>query len=904
MGAHLGRDRDSVERDVREAMNRVWRRAWSYIRRLFAHDRVERELDEELRAYVGLLTEEKRRSGLTGQDARRAALLEAGGVEQIKEKVRAVRAGAWLDDLLRDLRCGVRSLRRTPVFTGAALLALALGVGATAAVFSVVNAVLLRPLPYADPDRLVVLLHGGRDPVSPANYLDWRSQSSAFAGMAAAEYTTPTLGGSGQTERVQALRVTPDLFALLGVGALLGRTFIAADLLAPMEREVVLSYGLWQRRYAGDPAVVGSRILLSGEPHTVVGVMPRTFMFAPFWATASELWLSLSLADRATSRNGSSLRVFARLRPNVTLAQARSQLGVITARLEEEYPGTNRDVTVTSLTDMAVGGVRTALLVLLAAVGAVLLIACANVAHMLLARAATRRREMALRVALGAGRARLLRQLLVETLLLALTGGVLGLGLARAAVRALVALSASSVPRAETVNVDLRIVLFTLGLSLATGLIVGLAPAWRALGGGQAAVLREGERGTTEGGGRSRLRDLLMASEFAFALMLLVGAGLLIRSFAALRAIDPGFDAHHVLSFVVPVSGTAEAAPGRRMVFFQELLGRVRALPGVEAAGAINHLPLAGDIWGFPFRVEGAPSPRPGETPVATYRVVLPGYFETMRIPLERGRPINEGDVLSNTPVVVINEFLARRFWPDEDAIGKRLTLDDPENDPTWLTVAGVVKNTVRSEWALPPEEEIFLPWLQTRDYLEDERAHHAYLTYVVRTQRDPVTLVPAIRDLVRTLDASIPVADVLTMDDAVIAANARPRFTLVLLGAFAAIAVLLAAVGIFGLISYMVSRRTQEIGIRLALGAQPVAVLREVVGRTLIVAAAGGAVGIAGALILTRLMATLLYGVGARDPLTFVAVPAVLGVVSLFACWVPAWRATRIDPLVALREP
>ncbi len=633
--------------------------------------------------------------------------------------------------------------------------------------------------------------------------------------------------------------------------------------------------------------------------------MPRSFQFSPFWA-AAEVWAPLPMAGRSTNRGDNSLRVFARLRPGGTLQQARAAMAVITARLERAYPGTNRDVRVVPLADEVVGGVRNALVVLLGAVGLVLLIACANVAHMQLARATTRQREVAVRTALGAGRARLVRQLLTESLVLSLAGSVLGVLLALLGVRVLVALAGTSIPRADGIGLDVRVLGFALVVSLATGLLSGLAPALQAARPDLTGGLREGARGATESVMRNHVRSVLIGSQFALALMLLVGAGLMMRSFIALRTLDPGFDPGHVVTAVVPVSGTAEASPGRRLVFFRTLLERVRALPGVASAGAINHLPIAGDIWGFPFRVEGRPRPAPGETPSATYRVIMPGYFETMRIRITSGRDISERDDVNAPGVVVINQYVAEHYWPGESPIGKRIATDrdDASGKTDWLTVVGVVPNVVHSDWAAPPEEEIYVPWLQTRFYLEGPGAHVAYLTLVVRATGDAAALEPVIRSTIGSLDPAVPVTEEQTMQSVVLAANAQPRFYLVLLVTFACVALLLAAVGIYGVISYTVSRRTHEIGIRMALGAKPGEVSRLVTSQGMVVVLVGGVAGIIGALLLTRLMRTLLYGVQPRDTLTFLLVPAVLGAVALVASWVPARRATRIDPLIALRMP
>lgn len=819
------------------------------------------------------------------------------------KQARHGRSGTLLDTMVQDARYGIRTLARTPAFTMAAVVALALGIGANAAIFSVVDAVILRPLPYENPDRLTVILHDGDGPVSPANFVDWRDQSRSFESMGAAEYWTPNMTGVDEPEKLRALHVTPSIFPMMGAAPLIGRTFLAEEGESGAEHEVVLGYSLWQRRFGGDPRIVGESITLDGARYTVVGVMPRDFKFAPFWATKAELWAPL-VVDAAKGREASSLRIFARLAPGVSIRQAQAEMATVTARLEREYPGTNRDITVQSLKEKVVGDIRPALLVELGAVSFVLLIACANVAHMLLARAAARRKELALRTALGASRARVMRQLLIESLLLSLLGGGAGLLLALAGIRALVTLAPAGIPRIETIGLDARALLFLLTISLLAGVGFGLVPALRASATDLNDALKEGGRGSTEGIRRNRFRSVLMASEFALALMLLVGAGLMIRSFIALRAIDPGFDPHNLLTMVVPVAGSREAAPERRAIFYEELLQRVRSIPGVVSASAINHLPLAGDEWGRTFRVEGRPMEHRGDAPAATYRVIFPGYFRTMDIPLLRGRDVAESDDLDAPAVVVVNEFLASRYWPGEDPIGKRITLDDPERDSvSWLTVVGVVKNAVRSEWAASEHEEIYLPFLQNRSYLEGSGAHVAYQTLVVRTSGEASALAPAVRNAVWSLDSNLPVSEVQTMDAVVARSTAQPRFNLLLLATFAAVALVLAAVGIYGVMSYSVSRRTHEIGLRMALGAQPGDVLRVVVGQAMALATIGACVGLVGALALGRFMSSFLYGVQPSDPLTFLAMSAILGAVALAASYIPARRATRIDPLHALRH-
>lgn len=803
-----------------------------------------------------------------------------------------------LEEFARDLSYSGRTMLRSPAFSAIATVALALGIGANAALFSVVDAVLLRPLAYRDPSRLVTLLHNGSGPVAPANYADWRDQNNSFETVAAAEYWTPNLTRDDPPEHIRGLRLTQGLLPMLGVEPLFGRWFQPGGDRNGSGHVVILSYRLWQRRFAGDRQVLGRSLILDGEAYQVVGVMPREFQFAPFWATRAELWAPLPLGDRIHDRDGNSLRVFARRKPGVDLAQARAEMAALTARLERQHPGTNRQVVVTPLKQNVVGKIETPLLLLLGAVGFVLLIACANVAHMLLARAATRQKETAVRTALGAGRGRLVRQFLTESLLLGSCGGGAGLALAVAGMRALVALSPSRIPRVETVSLDAHVILFLAGITVLTCVAFGLVPAMQATRLDVTAGLKEGARGSSGGSIRSRARNFLVASEFALAVVLLVGAGLMVRSFFALQAVDPGFNPHHVLSLVVSVAGSREFEPDHRASFYRQLMERVGALPGIESAAGINHLPLAGDLWTIGLTIEGRPEPRPGEVPSVVYRVVTPGYFRTMHLPILRGRAIDENDDSRGPGVVMINERAAKAYWPHEDPIGKHIARRS-RGTPAWLTIIGVAADARQESWASRPYPEIYLAAFQTREFLADKGA---YITLVARTAGGPAGLMSAVKNVVWSFDPNLPISEIVTMDGVVAEATAEPRFEMLLLGVFAAVALALAATGIYGVMSYTVSRRTHEIGIRMSLGGSRRQVLWMVLRQGIRLAVAGSAVGIGGALTLSRLMAAMLYGVRPADPATFAAAVSGLIVVALVATYVPARRATRIDPVVALR--
>jgi putative ABC transport system permease protein len=873
----------------------MFRAIWNFLRR---RRRDDRDVEAELRSYADLLTDERTSSGVPRDQARRSALADIGGLEPIKEDMRDAHPGAFFDRLRQDVRFGLRMAARTPGVSLAIVLTLGLGIGATTATFSVVDGVLLRPLPYQDADALVAVMHDRDQPVSPGNFTDWQRDTTGFSTMGAAEYWTPSLTGAGAPEKLYALHVTPEILPMLGVAPAMGRVLAhGADAL----REVVIGHGLWQRAFAGDPAILDREITLDGAAYRVVGVMPQGFRFAPFWATRAELWAPFDAGVRAGQRRSNSLRVFARLAPGATLEQARGSVAAVTARLESEFLGTNRNVTVTPVKDLVVGDVRPSIAVLFGAVLLVLLVACANVAHMLLARASAREKEVAVRAALGAGRRRMIRQFLTESLVFALGGGALGAALAYAGAAVVRALGSSSLPRVEAVGIDGRALAFTLLVALATALIFGIVPALRASRPDLTSTLRDSERGSTAGRGSRRIRSVLIASEIAVAVVLLVAAGLFARSFAAVRHVDPGFNPDRLLAFVVSVTGTAEAAPDRRLAFYQSVVDGVRALPGVERVGAINHVPLVGDIWGLTFAIEGRPTAEPGDEPAATFRVTLPGYFETTGRKLAAGRDFSEADRIGAEPVVIVSEFLARTAWPGDTAIGKRLQMP-PGPKGEWRTVIGVAAHGVRSSWRDRPDREVFLPLLQSAAYRADLRPHVAYFSFVARTSGDPSRLVPEVKRTIQGLSPFVPVSEIVAMPDVVAQATLGDRFMVAVVGAFAVMALVLTSIGIYGVVSFDVSRRRHEIGIRLALGAGAGRVLRGIVLQGLTVTGLGTLAGIGGALLGARAIAGLLFGVTPFDLPTFAAVAGVLAVVAAAACYLPARQASRINPVKELR--
>jgi putative ABC transport system permease protein len=797
----------------------------------------------------------------------------------------------------QDLRHGARMLMKEPGFTLIAVLTLALGTGATTAIFSVVDGVLLRPLPYFDADRVVTLWQrnnqsGAKENgASPANFFDWQSRSQAFAEMAAAEPYSLNLTGVDEPEAFRAWLVTAGFFQILGVGASHGRTFAQEEYKAGNERVVIISYGLWQRRFGADPNLIGRTLRLNGQQYTVLGVMPPEFQFP----TGREMWAPRIATERDKVIRGSGyLPVIGRLKPGVTLAQAQQEMDGIAAQLAREYPQANgeRGVTVVPLPEQLTGRVRPALLVLLGAVGMLLLIACANVASLLLARAAEREREFAVRAALGAARGRLARQLLTESLLLALLGGLVGILLAGWVSSAILSLSSGDLPRAGEVRIGGRVLAFAFVVSALTALIFGLAPALRFSRPDLNRQLREGGRGAT-GLVRQRLRQALVVSEVALALVLLVGAGLLMRSFARLLQVTPGFSTDRALALEVHIWGVART-PEQRAAFFEQTLDRIAALPGVRAAGAVTALPFHDSAIDptVTFTIEGRPAPLPGQEPTAYLTVTTADYFNAMGIPLRRGRFYNRFDRQGTAPVALISETMVRRYWADEDPVGKKITAR-LFGQPINCEIIGIVGDVRHTGLDSDPRPELFRPHLQSP---------YGSMTYVVRTAADSLTLLPAVKKEIWAVNKNLPFTSTATVEQLVSRTLDQRRFTLLLLGSFAALALLLAAVGLYGLISFTTRQRTHEIGVRMALGAQARDITRLVVREGLLLALPGVAIGVAGAWALTRFLSGLLFGVSATDPVTFAALSTLLLVVALLACYIPARRAAKVDPMVALR--
>ena len=878
-------------------------RAWAW--RLAAvagiGGRRDRDLAEEIASHLAMHADDNERAGLSPEEARRQAVLAFGGVEAVKEQYRDRRGVPFVQTTLQDLRYALRGYRRSPGFAAAALLVLALGIGANAAIFTVVNAALLEPLPFTQPDRLVAVWHTPppasfpgmtQFAVSAANYLDWQREQHVFERMSVQHFRTFALSsGGGEPEQVRGQGVSHGFFHVLGVTPLLGRSFVPDEDRPGADRVVILGHRLWQRRFGGDRGLVGRTILLDGTPHTVVGIMDASFAY-PDWA---QLWTPLAwTAEERAVRSEHSLTVIARLRDGVGVEQAQAEMTAISGRLEQAYPEDNKGwgAVVVPLHEELLGDLRPSLMVLLGAVAFVLLIACANVATLVLSRTLARRTEMAVRLALGAGPSRIVRQVLTETTLLAVAGGALGLLVAEGGVRLISAFLGSRLPENLALRADARVLAFTAAVSLVAGLAAGLAPALRmAKASVGEAIKQGGGRSESEAAG-SRLRATLVVVEVALSLVLLIGAGLMIRSLWQLHRVDAGFDARNVLTGWVSLPRTRYAEPEQQARFIDSLLSRVRALPGVEVAAFAPNLPLAnGNNW--PVSIVGRPQLPLSEQPQLQGNVVTPGYLRTLRIPLVRGRDISEADQADRPAVVLVSEAAAKWLWPGQDPIGQRMVegfVPDAVRE-----VVGIVKDVKERGLHEPGTASMYLPLAQVPGF---------YGALVVRTRTSqPETLGPSLVAAVRELDRNLPVEDLMPMEMVVERSTSDTRFTMFLLAAFAGLALLLAAVGIYSVLAYAVRRRVREIGIRVALGADGRGVVRMVMGDALRPALLGVALGLAGALALRGVMANLLFGVSPADPATFAAVAALLVIVAVGSSALPAYRATRVDPVVALRD-
>ena len=803
----------------------------------------------------------------------------------------------------QDFLYALRSLRKKPLFAAIATLTLALGIGANAAIFTVVNAVLLRPLPYPDPDRLMFMWTYNprqgfdKDVGTYPNYQDWMRQSTTFENMTAYSGAGFTLTGAGDPAQIRGARVTANFFDTLHVTPAHGRGFGAEQWTVGGADVVLLGQGLWQSRFGADAGVVGRTILLNGTPYRVLGVMPPGFAHPE----DAQLWVPLThtpqLAPLLQSRGSYWLTIVGRLKPGVSRTAAQSEMDVIAQRLEKQYPtNAGLGIRLIPMHEEIVGDVRQPLLILLGAVCFVLLIACANVANLLLTRAASRQKELAIRAALGAGRRRLIRQMLTESLVLAAAGGAAGLLIAAWGIQALQTLAPSNVPRLSGVRIDTPVVLYTALAALVTGLLFGMAPAFQGAAATAGEALKEGGRAGSEGSRGRRMRSVVAVVEIAVALVLLIGAGLLVRSFLAMNSVDLGFEPRNVLAMRIDLRGARYREDARVVNFSTDLSARLRSLPGVESVGLGSSILLPALPNSASLSVEGQPPPDPNAPNIPVpYDAVTSGYFETLRIPLKQGRLFTDADTAGSLPVVVVNESLVRRFFPKGDALGRRVTYGNPTGpNARWQTIVGVVADTRRGGLEREPWAEVYYPQAQAAD---------TSLYALVRTTGDPLASAKAAQAEVWAIDRDQPVASVRTVDAILARSQANRRFTTLLLGLFSIVAVTLAAIGIYGVMAYSTAQRTQEIGIRMALGARRGDVLRMVLGEGLTIGAAGLGLGLAGALALTRFMSGLLFGVGTRDPLTFVALPFGLLLVAALATLIPAARAIRVDPSIALRS-
>ena len=876
------------------------------LRALRGREEVINDIDREMRAHLELQVEANIRAGMSPAEARERAMRSFGNVNRAVDAAYDVKGGGLFETLTQDIRYGARMLAKHKAFTSIAVITLALGIGANTAIFSVINELLLRPLPYRDADRVVMLWEVSseghhQNSTSRANYRAWREQSTSYQQLAAFTDQRSNLTGTGEPEELAVQMATPELFKVLGVDPILGRTFLPDDAGEGKPPVAVLSYALWQRRFGGQPSVVGQTITLNDEKYTVIGVMPPSFQFHIMQRSGTgrpaELWTILPMpTGPGANEHGRFLSTVARLKDGVSVDYANTELRTIHKRLSDEAPQFNKNwsAEVLPLREQFFGNVRRPLWLMLGAVGFVLLIACANVANLLLSLATSREKEIALRAALGARRTRIVRQLLTESLLLALFGSALGLAFAWLGIKALMLISPKDLVSLQSVGLNVTVLFWTLGVSVLTGLIFGLAPALHVSRLNLNDSLKEGGKSeSSQASGSRRLRSALVVSEIALAVVLLASAGLLIKSFIRLQQVDRGFDTDNVLTMVLRVTDARYKEDRDFVNFFSQTLDHVRHLPTVRSAGMVNYLPLYGGLGSSTgFKILGRPEPPPGQDPGCDVRVADSGYFQTMGIPLLRGRNFSDIEQREPRHVILINEALARTYFPDQDPLGQRLDVNMFDT-PAPAEIIGIVGNVRYDSLidASPPAV-----------YFPHPDLTYSFMTLVIRTDGDPSAIAPAVQREIRALEPNQPVSDVRTMNQVMSDYVARSRFNTLLLGLFAGLATLLSAVGIFGVMNYSVALRTRELGLRLAVGAQPRQVLLLVLKQGFWLTLVGVVIGLAAAFALTRLLSGLLFGVAAVDVTTFATISLLLVVVSLLACYLPARRAMRIDPLSALR--
>jgi predicted permease len=882
------------------------------LRALFRRQEVESELDDELRAHFERHVEKGMSSGLSREQAARRARLQSGGYEQLKEDCRDARGVSLAENFVQDARYGLRTLRKSPAFALVAVLTLALGIGASASVFSVVNAILLKPLPYPHADRIVIPWLVAPAGVNiGAEYIPWGQvqyrtltrASHPFQYVGAFQNDSFNLTGSGEPERFDGYRATAEFFGALGVSPVLGRVYNNEEDQPGHEFVVVLSYQLWQDRFGGSRDVLGRSIVLNGSPYTVIGVMPADFAFprgeempASFsFPRHPQLWVPAAIP--ASPKGGPSEQaVVARLKAGLSIAQAQAQMDVLSRNFEKADPRWKGwfNTRLTPLMNQVVGDAQRPLLLILGSVGVVLLIACSNVANLLLARSFVRKREFTLRAALGAGRGRIVRQLLTESVILALTGGLLGTLLALAGVYSVKVFGPASVPRLQESALDWRVIAFSVGLSVFTGIFFGIAPALVAVRENVFASLKEGGQRSVGSGAHPNLRNGFLVAQVALALVLVVSAGLLVRTFFRLLSVDPGFRPSQVLTFDLSVPALKYPDQLHIVPLYRKVLEGLRVVPGFQSAGVAETLPMGGEGESTVINIVDHPAAKPKELPFANYTIVSPGYFGAVGASILRGRDISEADSAGAIPATVINTTMAKKYWPGQDPLGKKVALGSPRF-PTW-TVVGIVADIKHFSMREDTPPEMYVPFTQPQ-WPSMLTTHVA-----VRSTADTATLSAAMREAVHAVDPDLPVANLALLTTLVDQSMTQPRFAMLLLASFAGLALLLAAIGMYGVISYSVTQRTQEIGIRMALGAARTNVFRMVLAEGARLTGLGIVIGLAAALAVTQLMKSFLYGIRATDPITFVAVSALLVVVALLACYLPARRATHVDPIVALR--
>jgi putative ABC transport system permease protein len=871
---------------------------------------LDQDLDEELRSHLEMRAADNLADGMPPEQARYDAQKRFGNTTLLKQDTREMDIVVWLDEAARDFRQALRILHRSPGFTSTAVLTLALGIGATTAIFSVIDGVLLRPLPYHDADQLVMVWESNsqhpnpHNTVSPPNFLDWQSRNTVFSSMAYIFDERDNLTGNGDPEEVVVQDVSTNFFPLLGANLLLGPGFTPENGQAGHDNVVILGYGIWKERFAGDPAIVGKSIMLNGHPQNVVGVAPQNFQWfikdGSLTGAKPQMWSPFVFPQSWSNHKdiGRFITVVARLKPGANHFQAQTQMTAIASQLEREFPDSDGHwgVNVVPLRDQISGELRPALLVLFGAVAFVLLVACANVSSLLLARAASREREMAIRTAIGASRWRIARQLLMESLLLAIIGGGIGVAFAVWGTNALLAASPRNLLDLSSISIDLPVLVFALTATLLAGLLFGFLPSYISAHSGISKTLKEGGRGSSSSSRRAFARNTFVVAQLGLALVLLTGSGLLIRSFVRLVGVDPGFDAGHLLTFKITLPRSKYGKDPLCIAFFQQLLARISTVPGVRSVSMESFPPLTGLGAATGVHVLSQPQQSLMDLPVANVGVVGPDYFSTMNIPLRAGRFFNAQELAQEKHVTIISQAFADKYLHSVNPLGQKAviymkSLEEAGNTPS--EIIGVVGDVHQMGLDAAPEPTVYWP---------HPELVMSGMTILVRTSNGPLTMVSAVHSKVQELDPELPMAAVATMDQLLADSLSRSRFTMLLLGIFAAVALLLAAVGIYGLIAYSVTQRTQELGIRIALGAQRRDVLRLVLTQGARLTLLGVSIGVLAALALSRLLATLLFGVSATDPLTFAGVACLLAFVALLACFIPARRATRVDPIIALR--